>query len=306
MAQVKLDSLNLSVLKALDFFQKNRPARLSLKKYTFPIVVGSGNAYNAGTVIFSQQKAIFANESNFKETLTRYRDLIKNKTITHAVIISASGEKDSVWEIKMAKKRGLKTTLFTCAADSSGAKLADEVHIFRKLPEPYTYNTSTYMGMMLAVSGEKTEDIARFILQLKLPKNFKKYHAYSFILPDEFMAIAPMLEIKRDELFGPNLSLRAFSYGEARHAKFVVRSQKELVISYGNNDYFGHPKHRLIITPPRQADQAWMMAVNYFLIGLIQSAQPDYFQSNINNFCTDYGYKAYPGAKPFSLMVPGN
>jgi hypothetical protein len=42
-----------------------------------------------------------------------------------------------------------------------------------------------------------------------------------------------MLDIKRHELFGPKVSLRAFSFGEARHAKFVIRDKKELVISFG-------------------------------------------------------------------------
>lgn len=301
-----LDSLNFSVLKALDFFQKNRPPRLNLKKYPFPIVIGSGNAYNTGLALFDGQKAFFANESNFPEIITRYRDLIKNKTISHAVIISASGEKDSIWETKMAKKAGLKTVLLTCSPASSAAKLADEVYAFRKLPEPYTYNVSTYLGMLLAASGEKAEDIARYILKLKLPRNFKKYSSYAFILPDESAAIAPMLEIKKSELFGPNLSIRAFSYGEARHAKFVIREKKELVISLGENKYFGDPKHRLQIKVPKGADKAWTMALSYFLIGLIQDSHTDYFRPNISKFCKDYGYKAYPGAKPFDIIVPGN
>ena len=306
MNQLELDSLNLSVLKALDFFQKNPPTRFNSKKYTFPIVVGSGNAYNTGLAIFSDQKAIFANESNFKVTLKRYQDLIKNKTITHAVVISASGEKDSVWEIKAAKKVGLKTVLLTCAPTSSAAKISEEIYSFRKLPEPYTYNTSTYLGMIMAASQEKAEDIAKSILSLKLPSNFKKYQAYAFILPDAWGPIAPMLEIKKSELFGPMLSLRAFSEGEARHAKFIIRTKNELVISFNKNEYFGDPKHRLIINPPQKAGKAWAMAVTYFLTGLIQTSHTDYFRPNISKFCTDYGYKAYPGAKPFTIIVPGN
>lgn len=306
MAKLELDSLNVSVLKALDFFQKNPGPRLSLKKYQFPIVVGSGNAYNTGQAIFSNQKALIATESNFAEMLKRYRDLIKNKTITHAIIISASGEKDSVWEIKAAKKAGLKTVLFTCSPDSSAAKISEEVIAFRKLPEPYTYNTSTYLGMIMAATGEKASDILKFILKLKLPKKFEHYASYAFILPDELSAIAPMLEIKKSELFGPKLSLRAFSYGEARHAKFVIRDKDELVISFGDNQYFGDPKNRLIISIPKGADKAWIMAVSYFLVGLIQNSHPDYYRPNITKFCGDYGYKAYPGAKAFSVIVPGN
>jgi len=306
MAKLELDSLNLSVLKALDFFQKNPVPRLNIKKYPFPLVVGSGNAINAGMAIFDQQKAIFANESNFKTILKRYQDLIKNKNLSHVIVISASGEKDSIWEIKTARKAGLKTVLLTCSPNSSAAQIADEIYSFRKLPEPYTYNVSTYLGMLLAATGEKTNNIAKFILNLKLPAKFKKYRAYSFILPDEWAAIAPMLEIKKSELFGPNLSLRAFSYGESRHAKFVIREKDELVISFGKNEYFGHPQHRWEIKPPQRANKAWAMAVSYFLVGLIQDSHQDYFRPNIGKFCTEYGYKAYSKAKPFPIVVPGN
>lgn len=306
MSNLELDSINITTLKALEYFRSVKIPRLDLKKYPFPIVVGSGNALNAGMAIFGQQKAVFASESNFKEILKRYRDLIKKKQISHGIIISASGEKDSVWEIKAAHKAGLKTVLLTCSSESSAAKIAEEVHVFPKLAEPYTYNTSTYLAMFLASGQEKVAMIEKYILTLKLPKNFKKYRAYAFILPDELAAIAPMLEIKKSELFGSNVSLRAFSDGESRHAKFVIQSKDELVISFGKNIYFGHPQHRLELIPPKTAGKAWAMAVSYFLIGLIQNSKPDYYRQNIKKFCTDYGYKAYPGSKPFPVIVPGN
>lgn len=302
----KLDSLNLSTIKALEFLSQNKLAKINLKKYSFPIVIGSGNAYNAGQVIFASQKAIFANESNCLEVFKKYQDLIKKKIIKEAVVISASGEKDSIWEIKLAKQKKLKTTLLTCSPKSSAAKLADEVIIFDKLSEPYTYNVSTYLSMILAASGEKAPDILSFILKLKLPKNFKKYRAYSFILPDQVGNVAAMLEIKKSELFGPNLSLRAFSYGEARHAKFVIRKKDELIISLGENKYFGSPKSRFQIKNIKNLGPALSMALGYFLIGLIQESRPDYFGKHIKNFCTDYGYKAYLGGKPFSVIVPGS
>ena len=48
------------------------------------------------------------------------------------------------------------------------------------------------------------------------------------------------------------------------------------------------------------------MAVSYHLIGLMQRSKPDYFRKNINRFCTDDGFKAYGGTKPFDVIVPGN
>lgn len=303
---LKLEYLDEAVNNALTFFNKKMPAKLNLKNFSFPLIVGSGNAYNAGQIIFKDKSALFATESNFKLALKRYQPLIKNKLIKEAIVISASGEKDSVWEIKAAKKAGLKTILLTCSPDSSAAQIADQVFPYRKLAEPYTYNTSTYLGMILSATSEKPVLIKKFIKKLVLPRRFKKYTSYSFVLPDEYAGVAPMLEIKHNELFGPKMSLRAFSEGEARHAKFVIRDEKELVISFGDNKFFGSPKSRWEINLPKTADSGLVMAVSYHLIGLMQRSKPDYFRKNINRFCTDDGFKAYGGTKPFDVIVPGN
>ena len=302
MTYANLPNLNETVLAALDFFSKNKPAKLNLKSFSFPLVVGSGNAYNTAQIIFSGAPAIIASESNFKQTLVDYKKLIKTKVITQAIIISASGEKDSVWEIKLAKKNGLKTTLLTCSPDSSAAKIADKVISYKKLAEPYTYNVSTYLGIIAAAGNEDVSKIKKIITSLKLPTNFKKYSAYSFILPDEFGAIAPMLEIKRNELFGPYLSLRAFSFGEARHAKFINNSEKELVISFGINKYFGLKNNRWQINIPKNSGNSFIMALAYYLIGKIQESKPPYFKKNIEKFCLE-GPKAYGSNKPFSVIV---
>ena len=306
MTKYKLKSLDQAVIAALDYFSKNKPTGLNTKEFKFPLVVGSGNAYQTGQIIFAGQTALYASESSFKEALNGYASLIKNKTISEAIIISASGEKDSVWELESAKKASLKTVLLTCSPDSSAAKIADRTFTYHKLPEPYTYNTSTYLGMILSATNENTEAIKKLIKKIKVPRAFKQYQSYSFILPDKFGAIAPMLDIKRHELFGPKVSLRAFSFGEARHAKFVVRDKKELVISFGKNLYFGEPASRWEINLPDSADSGTIMAVCYYLIGFIQNSKPDYFKKNIIRFCGDDGYKAYGGTKPFEVIVPGN
>lgn len=306
MASINLEYLDQAALKALTFFNKKKLPKLDLKKLSFPIVVGSGNAYNAGQVIFRDKGAFFANESNFKQVLKKYQSLIKNKTIKEAIVISASGEKDSVWEIKAAKKAGLKTILLTCSENSSAAKIADQVFTYRKLSEPYTYNTSTYLGMILSASDEKPLAIKNFIDKIELPRRFKKYSSYSFVLPDEYAAIAPMLDIKRHELFGPKISLRSFSEGEARHAKFVIRDEKELVISFSKNDFFGYPKSRWEINLPKITGPAMMMCLCYCIIGMIQRSKPDYFKKNIARYCNEDGPRAYGSDKTFDILVAGN
>ena len=302
-----LPNLDQIVLESLDFFAKNPPPPLDLTQFQMPFVVGSGNAINTGQIIFSKQAAIFADESNFKTVVNSYQPVISQKLVTQAVVISASGEKDSVWELDLAKKLGLKTTLLTCKPQSSAAKIADQTISFKSIAEPYTYNTSTYLGMILAATKEKPLKIKTFINDLKLPPKFGDYQAYTFVVDDQFLNLTPMLEIKRDELFGPHLSLRAYTQGHARHAKFIHRSQKELVISLGTkNEYFGDPNHRLDIDLPEEFNFGGLMAVSYYLVGKIQAAKPGYFKQNIQAWATDYGPKAYGKDQVFDLVVPAN
>lgn len=304
---MKIINLNENILKALDFFAKNKPPKLDLKKFKMPFVVGSGNAHNTGLILFSGKAAVFADESNFKNLIKAYAPVIKKGLIKQAVVISASGEKDSVWETALAKKYKLKATLLTCEKNSSAAKIADKVLAYRKIAEPYTYNVSTYLGMILSATGENPEAIKKFVKNLKIPRNFSKYQSYAFILPDKFSNICPMIDIKKGELFGPHISIRAFPEGNARHAKFVIPSEKELVIGVGiKNKYFGRPKHRWDIKLSDSANFAMMLSITYYLIGKIQGSKPPYFKKNIAAYCRDYGPRAYGKNEPFEIIVPGN
>ena len=303
----KIITLDKNVLLALDFFVKNPPPSFDNKDFSLPFVVGSGNAYNTGLILFSDTAAIFADESNFKKLLPAFEKAIDSKLITQAVIISASGGKDSVWEIELAKKYSLNTTLLTTKADSPAAKIADKVYVFKSIDEPYTYNVSTYMGMILSSTKENPGKIKEFVNSIEFPKNFVDYEAYSFVLPDKFLNICPMLDIKKSELFGPNLSLRAFPQGHARHAKFVIRSEKELIISINEkNEFYGDPNSRWNVSIPEELlDYAAIMAITYFIIGKIQISKPQFYKENIANYVNDYGPKAYGSDKPFDLIVPG-
>lgn len=300
-------NLDECVLNALDFFENNPPPDFNISGFDLPFVVGSGNAYNTGTIIFSEKAAIFADESNFKKMIPAFKKAIESGVIAQAIVISASGGKDSVWELELAKENGLETTLLTTKGESDAAKIADKVHVFKSLAEPYTYNTSTYMGMILATTKESPTEIKKAIDSLQFPTNFDSYKGYSFVLPDKYLNICPMLDIKKSEMFGSNLSLRAFSQGHARHAKFVVRSKDELVISVNSkNEYFGDPESRWDLTLPDNISFAGIMAITYFIVGKIQASKHPYFKENIGNYVNDYGPKAYGKNEPFDLIVPGS
>jgi hypothetical protein len=294
-------------MSSLDFLKENPSPFFKINQFSLPIVVGSGNAFNAGQVIFSGRAAIFADESNFRQVVTSYNNLISKGMVSDAVIISASGEKDSVWETEYAKKLRLKTTLMTCKPNSSAAKIADRIISYKSIAEPYTYNTSTYLGMILSTTGEKASDIKKYIEKLEIPGGFNNYESYAFVMPDKYLNVAPMIIIKDNELFGPHLMIRAYTEGHARHAKFVHPWEKELVISIGfDNKFFGHPDHRLKIEFPKDGSFGMMLSLTYYLCGLIQNAKPDYFKKNIGKYCTDFGPKAYGKDNSFDVIVPAN
>lgn len=304
---MKLPTLDEIVVQTLDFFIKTPPPALDISGYSMPFVIGSGNASHTGRIIFSGRAAVVGDESNFRSLAVAYQTAVDQKLIQDAVIISASGEKDSVWEVEFAKSMGLNTTLLTCKPNSSAAKIADNVVTYKSIAEPYTYNTSTYLGMIISTTGERAEEITTFIQSVNLPANFAEYEAYAFVLPDKYAHIGPMIEIKRDELFGPRVMIRANSQGISRHAKFVHPWEKELVITIGDtNKYFGLPDHRWDIALPAQASFATVISLTYYLCGLIQRAKPDYFMQHIEAFCADYGPKAYGKAEKFDVIVPAN
>lgn len=302
-----IPTLDTVVLNTLDFFVIAPPPTLDLSALFLPFVVGSGNALNTGKILFSKQAAIFADESNFREVVASYEPVIAKGLISDAFVISASGEKDSVWELELAKKMKLKTTLLTCKPTSTGAKLADTVYTYKSIAEPYTYNTSTYLGMILSSTGEKAAEIKAFIEGIKIFPTFDQYTSYAFVLPDAYLSVGPMVEIKGDELFGPHVMIRAFPQGHARHAKFVHPWEKELVITLGSeNKFFGDPAHRWDISLPSSASFGTVIALTYYLCGIIQKAKPDYFIQHIEQFCTDYGPKAYGKPEKFDVIVPAN
>ena len=303
-----IPNLDQTVIDTLDFFIENPPPRIDVSKFKSPFVVGSGNADNTGRIIFSGKDAAFADESNFESIMASTNKKTQDGSLRDVVVISASGGKDSPWEIKLAKKNGLKTTLLTTKAKSEAAQIADDVIVFKSIAEPYTYNTSTYMGMILAATGENSARIKEFIEGLKLPENFGAHKSFAFVVPDEFMQICSMLNIKDNELFGPHSTIRAYSQGHARHAKFVIRSKDELVISIGQkNDFFGDPNHRWDVDLPNRIDYAGIMAMTYYIVGKIQGSKPPYFKENIARYVSEDGPAAYgPTTKPFTVIVPGS
>ena len=54
-----IPDLDVAVLGALELFQKEKVPELDIKKYKWPLVVGSGNAEATGRIIFEDTNVAF-------------------------------------------------------------------------------------------------------------------------------------------------------------------------------------------------------------------------------------------------------
>ena len=269
--------LDLCVLAALRLFTYTRPAPLSFP-FKRPLVVGSGNALVTGKILFDDKDAVFADEGNYEEKLK----IVRN--IDGAVLISASGGKHAPQIAQELGKKNIRTILLTNNPKAPALESVHETIFFPKQTELYTYNTSTYLGMILAKSKEDPQNILNYISQIKVPQNLRKYNAYCIIIPPEFELIREMFLTKFDELFGPMMVGRVFTSEQIKHAKTLVPSEKELFIGLGfENKLYGTNRFNLKL--PAEADYGMMMAVAYYIIGHIQKQHPPYFKRNIEKYC---------------------
>lgn len=292
-----IPNLDVAVLGALELFMNTKLPKYSVK-FKKPLVVGSGNAAVTGKVLFADREVVLADESNYLEKL------VNIKGIDGAVLISASGSKHAIPISRELKKRGIQTILLTNNANAPAKRFInrENLFVFPKNREPYTYNTSTYMGMIFGKTHEDPKHIYNFIMQKtknEIKKNFAKYDAYYLVVPEQFSAMSEMFMTKFDEMFQPVVSGRVFTVEQSKHAKSVVKNDKELFISFGyENKTFGLAKNRMFITLPKNVDYAGFMAIVYYVLGRVQSDYPSYFQKGIVNYCKNaskiFGYEIKP------------
>lgn len=280
-----LPNLDVAVLGALELFQSAELPRIDME-FKRPLVVGSGNAEATGRIMFAGSDAVFGSESDYTQKLASIQD------IDGVVLISASGGKHAPIIARSAIELGKPVVLVSNTPDSPAGEVlrqsaASREYIFPKNREPYTYNTSTYMGMILGATGEDPAVIQRFIEEhiatLAFP-DFSRYNKYYLIVPPEFSGIIRMLQIKFIELFGRNIARDVETSEYVRHATTVAPAD-ELFISFGEpNTTWGKPEDRFHIPLPDDANYGAMMAVGYYVVAQIQQAYPHYFKDNIASY----------------------
>lgn len=273
-------TLDSTVYDALALLGKGVPAFPNIP-FKRPLVIGSGNALETGRIIFRDVPATFASESKYDGALRVYEP-------DGAVLISASGGKHSTHIAHTLVSRGIRTLLLT---HTGGAPAASElppsdVYVFPKNVEPYTYNTSTYFGLIAAKdAADSTEAVHAVDSALaQLPENYGSYRAYTFVLPSQYSLAVPMLRTKLSELFGGELAGRVFAEEDLKHAKTTIFMKDELYVLCGDaSDAILYPESPRARIPLSEGYLA-ALAVTYALIGRLQSLKPPYFKDNIEQY----------------------
>jgi hypothetical protein len=278
---MEIPGLDEVTLNALDLHASYEIPSIRLDPARKRLVIASGNALPTGRVLFADEGALFCDEGQYRAVLEREPE------VDSAVVISASGTKHAPLIVREMLDRGLSTYLVTCNAKSPAGSLlpAGRVLETRSNPEPITYNTSTYMGMMLAKTREDAAAIKRHLLEKVAPliPDFNEFEAFYLMVRPAFDVELEMFVTKFDELFGGRVNGRCYTTEQTLHAKTVVPWDKELFISFGvKNEDFG--AKRLDIPLPEPAGFVTMLATGYYVIGHIQKQKPAWFKQNAEEY----------------------
>jgi hypothetical protein len=282
-------SLSHIVLSTIDLYDDRESLpKLDITQFHTPLVVGSNNGYYTGRILFRNSPAYFAVESEVTKKLENI------PSITDVVVVSASGEKHAPIILGTAEKYGKKTFLISSSEKSSGRDLADASIIMPKIREPYTYNTSTYFGYMLAEYPESNlhelktylDDVLTPIISTYLEDiNTGRYTSFFLVIPDEFVLLREMFEVKFIELFGRKVARDIFSYEQMKHATTVVEDEKELFLCFENKSGIRYGASQVNIPLFEGINYPMMMLTGYYAIGQIQESLPDYFWGSIDGYC---------------------
>lgn len=276
-----LPSLKEATLGALELFIREGLPDIEFKDFKRPLVVGSGNAIATAKILFSQKDCIFADESSYKEAL--------EKSIDGVFLFSASGGKHAPIIAKDVLAKNLPIQMITCTNNSQAEQIVGSKNtlVTPKNKEPYTYNTSTYLGWIFAKTKEDPQEIYDFIvnnLAKNIPSNFADYCAYLLVTRDQHSLLNSLFTVKFIELFGRKIARDVKSYEEMRHAITVVPNSQELCICLGEDFDVDFQFDKVVFTLPKDLGTASMMAIGYYIIGCIQEQLPQYFKENISSY----------------------
>jgi hypothetical protein len=281
-----LPDLDEVVMGALSFLEALDLPRINVQAHTRPLIVGSGNGLHTGAILFRYVDAVCVNEGS-------YRDVLARGVFDSLYIISASGSKHAQEIAAYAMTLSIPAYLITSTEDSPAGALIGREHtfVYPHIREPYTYNTSTYLAMLYGnteVSPRRARTYIETVVQPLMP-DFSSYTSFLMTIPPQFKEVGAMFEIKFDELFGPYVLGRACTTEELKHAKTVVTSSTQCLISFGSEISVGDFGCRVTVPLQHDMTHSDIIALGYFIIGRIQKSRQPYFKERIGTYVKEAG-----------------
>jgi hypothetical protein len=279
--EADLPDLNEVVLGSLAYLESAECPKINTAHYERPLVVGSGNALQAGRFLFSGTRAIFGEESEAARLITEGAG-------DSLYIISASGAKHAIMLAEKGVAGGMPTYLITANPNAPARAIvgSENTFIFPHIREPYTYNVSTYLSMLFGMGSESPKEILSFIETNVAPSipDLKNFSAFMLVVPNAYGPVRKMYETKFDELFGPHVLGRSYTADEMKHAKTVVTDKTQCVISFGAPSGFVTKATEFTISLPETCGPAALIAIGYYVIGCIQKANHPYYKDRIHEY----------------------
>lgn len=282
-----LPSLKEVVIWALELFREKKPEKIEFKNFKKRAIIWSWNAILAWKILFQNPENIFATEND-------YEKILEINWIDWITILSASWWKHSSIMAKFFKDKWYEIELITCTENSKTAWIIwdENCIVTPKNPEPYTYNTSTYLWWILWVTWENPDEILEFLQDFEewiWDFDFTKFNWFLFILPSAFWLASWMIDTKFLELFWRKISRDVKTFEESKHACTVVNSETELLVKFWTEEILDNSEiyfkwEELEIQIPEKFWYAWILFLWYFLVWIIQEKNPDYFWENIWNY----------------------
>ena len=279
-----LPSLKEVVFWALELFSEQKPEKIKFKNFKKRAIIWSWNAILAWKILFQNPENIFATENDFEK-------ILEIEWIDGITILSASWWKHSSIMAKFFKEKWYEIELVTCTENSKTEQIIwrENCVITKKNPEPYTYNTSTYLWWILWVTWENPQEILEFLTELEewlWDFDFTKFNWFLFALPSEFWLASGMIDTKFIELFWRKISRDIKTFEELKHACSVVVSENELLIKFWTEKVLDNLEiyfnwEELEIQIPENFWYAWILFLWYFVSWKIQEQMPDFFRESI-------------------------
>ncbi|MEC8220999.1 MAG: hypothetical protein VX028_02905 [Nanoarchaeota archaeon] len=281
-----IPDLDVVLLGALEKFMRDGLSEIEFPSFDKPLIGASVNALTTAKMLFGE-RAQYVDENTLREDVESLA-----KQCDGAIVFSASGGKHAPILAKQFQELGLDTYAVTCTNGSQveGVVGREKTIVTKKNREPYTYNTSTYLGWMFSGVSMDVQDVKElydFILKEVdpvIPKNIHEHFGYYLLVPNTAGYVGNLFDVKFEELFGTLVPWQTHTFETSMHAKTVIAPQYCLAFGEGELPVHVYEENTFRVPLPENFTNAHVMAIGYYVIGKIQRGKHPYFKESLKSY----------------------